>query len=278
MLWPERAPKDPHADLRSILSGLRRALGAEAVVGGNQLTLRLPEPVWVDTEAAVCAVMAARAAAREGDWWSVRDEARLALDLLEPGFLTGEDGEWAEARRRELEDTEVEAREWVARSALALGGSELAAAERAARELVSRSPYRETGYRYLMESYAAEGNTAEALRVYDELRTLLRNELGVAPAPELQVLHERILRGEWVPGVAAGQEVPTRPRSEERGALEGRGMPDRQLRRNQRELAAAAGHHAPGASFEQQVLRELDQLRGEVREGFARLEELIGRR
>ena len=200
MLWPERGPKDPQADLRSILSGLRRALGPEVLVGGGQLGLALPEPVWVDTEVALAAVRAARAAAREGDWRSVHDEAQAVIDLLEPGFLLGEEAEWVEARRREIEDTGLEALEWVARSALALGGTELVAAERAARELVSRLPYRETGYRSLMEAYAAEGNAAEALRVYDQLRTLLRDELGTAPAPELQELHERLLRGERVPG------------------------------------------------------------------------------
>lgn len=210
MLWPERTPKDPQADLRSILSGLRRVLGRDALVGGDRLRLDVPEPVWVDTEAAVAAVAGAHAAARGGDWRAARDWARSAIELLEPGFLPGEEAEWVDARRRELDAVELEALEWVARSGLALGGTELATAERAARQLVARSPYRETGYRYLMESCAAEGNAAEALRVYEGLRTLLRDELGTAPAPELQALHERILRGEWV-GVASGRDPPTRP-------------------------------------------------------------------
>ena len=44
-----------------------------------------------------------------------------------------------------------------------------------------------------MEALAAQGNTAEALRVYDELRDLLRDELGTAPSAELQALHRRLL-------------------------------------------------------------------------------------
>jgi DNA-binding SARP family transcriptional activator len=54
---------------------------------------------------------------------------------------------------------------------------------------------RETGHRLLMEALAATGNVAEALQVYDELRCLLRDELGVAPAAELQALHQRLLAG-----------------------------------------------------------------------------------
>ena len=195
ILWPEQAPKDPHAQLRPILSGLRRALGAEVLEGREQLRLALPDPVWVDTEAAAAALTAVRTAAAVGEWRDACGQAQAALDLLEPGFLPGEEGEWIEARRRELEDTQVEALEWVARTALALGGTDLAAARRAGRELVTRAPYRESGYRYLMESYATEGNPAEALRVYEKLRILLREELGITPAAELRALHERILGG-----------------------------------------------------------------------------------
>jgi DNA-binding SARP family transcriptional activator len=39
----------------------------------------------------------------------------------------------------------------------------------------------------------AQGNIAEALRVYERLRTLLREELGAAPAPMVQQVHERPL-------------------------------------------------------------------------------------
>lgn len=66
-------------------------------------------------------------------------------------------------------------------------------AERTARRLVELSPYRESGYAVLMEALERQGNIAEALRVYESLRTLLREELGAAPAPALQRVHERLL-------------------------------------------------------------------------------------
>jgi len=46
----------------------------------------------------------------------------------------------------------------------------------------------------LMEILVARGNGAEALRVYDELRTRLRDELGATPAPELRELQAQLLR------------------------------------------------------------------------------------
>jgi pentatricopeptide repeat protein len=54
-------------------------------------------------------------------------------------------------------------------------------------------PYRETGYRLLMHALARNGNTAEALRVYEQLRMLLREELGITPSQETVTLHVHLL-------------------------------------------------------------------------------------
>ncbi len=186
IVWPERPPRDPQGALRPILSRLRRTLAPATIEGRERLRLALPEPVWIDVDQAAAALEDARLGQRE--------RAQAAIDLLAPGFLPHHDEEWARSRRREVEELALEALEWVGRGALA--GEELGAAERAARELVARSPYRESGHRLLMESLAAAGNVAEALRVYEDLRVLLRDELGVTPAAEVVELHGRLLAGE----------------------------------------------------------------------------------
>lgn len=203
VVWPNGAPKDPQAHLRVVLTRLRRALAPATLEGRQQLRLALPAPVWVDMEAARQAIETARADARNARWSSALEHAQAALALLRAGFLPGQEGEWAQDERRANEELELEALEWTARSGLALGGAELAGAQRAARELVSRSAFRETGRRLLMEALAATGDVAEALQVYEELRCLLRDELGVAPAAELQALHRRLLAGESGPARAA---------------------------------------------------------------------------
>ena len=86
-----------------------------------------------------------------------------------------------------------QALECTARRILSLGGPELAVAERTARRLIDLSPYRESGYAVLMESFERQGNGAEALRVYESLRGLLREELGATPSPAVQRVHERLL-------------------------------------------------------------------------------------
>ena len=213
VVWPGGAPKDPQADLRVILTRLRRALTPATLEGRQQLQLILPAPVWVDVEVAKRAIATARAAATDAAWGPALEQAQAALELLRPGFLTGQEGAWAQDERRAHEELELEALEWIARSGLALGGAELAGAQRAARDLVSRSAFRETGHRLLMEALAATGNVAEALQVYDDLRVLLREELGAAPAAEVQALHQRLLVGGPAPPpvrtvVRAGMTAP----------------------------------------------------------------------
>ena len=93
----------------------------------------------------------------------------------------------------------MRALEAIAGTALALGPEELGAAERAGRALVRAAPFRESGYRVLMTVFERNANAGEALRVYDELRCLLRDELGVAPGAELQAAHARLLGAEVRP-------------------------------------------------------------------------------
>ena len=49
------------------------------------------------------------------------------------------------------------------------------------------------GYRYLMQALELRDNRAEGLRVYEELRQRLRNELGISPSPATQNLYRRLL-------------------------------------------------------------------------------------
>jgi predicted ATPase/DNA-binding SARP family transcriptional activator len=192
-LWPERAPRSQDAALRTLLSRLRTALSASALRGREQLSLALPEPVWIDVEAAAHGLERAREALGAGDAPSAWARAQVPLNIAGRGLLPGFDAAWLERRRRELGELRLDALEVVGRAGLALGGHQLQSAIRAARALIDEQPYRETGYVLLMQVLAAEGNVAEALRVFERLRTLLRDELGTAPSPDAIAAHERLL-------------------------------------------------------------------------------------
>lgn len=192
-LWPHELPANPHAALRTQLSRLRDALGTEALAGRAAVELRLPPDTWIDIEAAEQALLEGGAAARAGNWRDAWALAHISLNISGRPFLAGFDAPWVDAVRRELAETHMLSRETIARAGIGLGGSELSRAARAARELVREAPFRESGYVLLMEALAAAGNTAEAMRTYEQVRHLLAEELGTAPGAELQALHKKLL-------------------------------------------------------------------------------------
>jgi DNA-binding SARP family transcriptional activator len=192
-IWPDNPPISPAASLRTQLSHLRSALGPEALAGRDTVELRLAEHVWIDFEAAERAIRVADAALKDRDWRDAWIHAHIALNIAGRPFLAGFEAPWVDEARHELEELELRSREVIARAGIGLGGSELAGAERSARALIRAAPFRETGYLSLMEALVASGNTAEALRTYDHLRTLLNEELGSAPGADIQALHRRLL-------------------------------------------------------------------------------------
>jgi DNA-binding SARP family transcriptional activator/tetratricopeptide (TPR) repeat protein len=199
VLWPEDAPAASESALSSLLSKLRRALGPDALTGRAELRLSLPEPLWVDIEALADAVEVAVQALDDRRWSDAAAQARAALALGAEPFLAECDGRWVRERRREVEGLRLRALEALGEAGLRLGGRELDAAEHAARTAIGLAPFRESSHRLLMEVHEASGNPAEALRAFDELRQLLRDELGTAPGPAVMEVHERLLRGDAPP-------------------------------------------------------------------------------
>ncbi len=198
-LWPERAPVSQDAALRTLLSRLRSAVGGAVLAGRDELILSFPEPVWVDFEAAGAELQRALQALERADVRAAWGAAQVPLNIASRGLLPGSQANWLEPHRRELEDIRLQALEAVGRAGLRMGGAQLTSVERAARALIEAEPYRESGYVLLMEALAARGNVAEGLRVFEQLRTLVRDELGTMPSPEAIASHERMLR----PGAGA---------------------------------------------------------------------------
>jgi len=192
-LWGETAPAAAGAALSVVISKLRAAVGADVLEGRSQLALKLPEPAHVDVETAVSAVHAAESAVARGDYRRAWTLALTAQFVARRPFLPESDALWVQSWRRRLAETHARALECYATACLKLGGPELPAAERAARQLLEIAPLRETGHLLLMRSLAARGNTAEALAVYERVRVLLREELGVDPSLALRDTYADLL-------------------------------------------------------------------------------------
>jgi DNA-binding SARP family transcriptional activator len=193
VLWPVVSPVDPEGALSTLLTRLRVAIGRDLLRGRSELTLLLGDDAWVDWDVAHRSAPSAEQQLATGDARGALELALHALQIASRPLLPSVSSPWLEDCQRQLHETYAALLETAGRAALQLGGDHLPTAERAGRGLIASEPYRESGYRLLMETHIRRGNVAEALRVYDDVRRVLREELGLTPAKELTALASRLL-------------------------------------------------------------------------------------
>ena len=179
--------------LSVLLSKVRRVLGPELLVGRAQVELLLPADAFVDVEAALEALHRAESHVANGEWAAAWGPSGVAYHVATRPLLQSPDRPWLDDWRRRLDDVRVRGLECFAAARLGLGGPTLPQAADCARQLIELAPFRETGHLILMEALERSGNVAEALRAYERLRIMLRDELGVAPSPAVQNVYRRLL-------------------------------------------------------------------------------------
>jgi DNA-binding SARP family transcriptional activator len=189
----EEAPPDYQPRLSVLLSKLRRVVGPELVRGRSEIELVLPPDAFVDVEAAFEALHRAESHVAHGEWTEAWGPSGVAYHVASRPLLQGHDRLWLDEWRRRVDDVRLRGLECFAAARLGLGGPTLPQAEECGRRLIDLAPYRESGYRILMEALERHGNNAEALLVYDRLRVLLRDELGIAPSAAVQTVYRRLL-------------------------------------------------------------------------------------
>ncbi len=126
----------------------------------------------------------------------------VLADLADAPFVT------ADANR--LDELRLVAREERAEAELALGGHATAVAD--LEVLVQEHPLRERCWELLLLALYRSGRQAEALRRYQDVRSVLVDELGIEPGPALRELETSILRqDDELLGVALGRGASSEP-------------------------------------------------------------------
>jgi predicted ATPase/DNA-binding SARP family transcriptional activator len=192
-LWGERPPATAAKSLQVHVSQLRRLLGeGQPIVtrpGGYAVEL---EPGALDLERLERHLADARRLRDAGDLPAAAETLRAALAQFRGAPLADVEllGR-AAAEPARLEGVRLSALEDRLELDLALGRHAEIVPELEA--LVAEHPYRERLYAHLMLALYRAGRQADALDAYRRARTVLVEELGIEPGPELQHLEAAVL-------------------------------------------------------------------------------------
>lgn len=209
LLWPESSNSSARASLRRELHALSNAIGTKWLHSTrDEVGLASGAPVWSDVAAFRMALADAPARGQ--------DALRDAVALYRGDFLTGFTLSDAPAFDDwQFFESENLRRDYAAALAQLAGLMSQAGnyddAIDHARRWLALDPLEETVHRELMRLYALAGETAAAVRQYDECVRILNEELGVPPEAETEELFEAIRTRQLAPAVQTSPIVPKPP-------------------------------------------------------------------
>ncbi|HXO81720.1 MAG TPA: BTAD domain-containing putative transcriptional regulator, partial [Mycobacterium sp.] len=204
LLWGEDPPRTAAKALQTHISALRRALGDGFVLTqGTGWALAESD---VDASRYKSAARLGRDAAATGDISQAvaRFDEALALwrgipELPDGRRGTSEKTRWIEGHAALVEDR-ADALLATARAAEIIGELESAVAE---------APLRERRWGQLMLALYRAGRQGDALGAYQRARTMLADELGIDPGPELRRLETAIVAQDASLDVVVAQNLPS---------------------------------------------------------------------
>jgi TolB-like protein/DNA-binding SARP family transcriptional activator/Tfp pilus assembly protein PilF len=216
LFWPEQDTERARNALSQAVHFLRRQLGADAISGKNGEALGLArDAFWCDAVA----------------FDEALDHGQLAegLELYRGDFLHGfhiadasvEFERWLEGERKRLAGRCADALETLAAEREAAGDS--AGAVVFWRRLATRDPYSSRVALRLMGALAATGDSAAAVQHAHVHETLLRDDLRVAPDPEVARLVRELQSGRVV--TADRSSGPREPAPSRAGLVQAQRQP-----------------------------------------------------
>lgn len=195
-LWPEEDPEAIRERFRQTLALLRRELEpvgtpAGSVLVSDRSTVRLATGSFT-TDVADFTV-ALRMAAETSE--STRRIAllRQAVALYRGDLLPGFDEDWIQTERLHLSERYRQALAHLTEALSAAGQPEEAI--ETARRAIAADPLHEEAHCTLIRLFARLGRMADARRQYEELESLLREEIHMEPAPATQALMRELRNG-----------------------------------------------------------------------------------
>ena len=197
-LWGARPLANPNASVQSLVSRLRHSLSGARCAGEVRLVGREPgylleaDRLRIDAHRFEAAVNSGREALERGDARTAAEVLEGALGLWRgPALADLADRRFARLEAARLDEARLAAAEELIEAELAVGRPERALAR--LERHVAENPLRERAWGQLMVALYRLGRQGDALRAYQEVRKVLRDELGLEPTPWLRDLEDHIL-------------------------------------------------------------------------------------
>ena len=218
-VWGQDPPASAEGGIYTYVAGLRKLIepgrslrgpGRVLVSSGAGYVLHLV-PGQPDAVAFEQHLARARQLRKNGDPVGAVDALESALGLWRGAAFAGVPGPFAETERVRLAELRSGAAEERADVLLALGRHEEVVPDLTA--LVTDHPLRERMRGLLMIALYRSGRHAEALRVFQDGRRVLAEELGIDPGTDLSRIHQQVLNCDPAlnlanPAAAGGQASP----------------------------------------------------------------------
>jgi DNA-binding SARP family transcriptional activator len=181
------------------ISHIRKALNSRQTLKQNFLLYRdgsyqlNPELTYsIDTEEFSYFVAEAEKAYRDKDNDRLWENIEAAHRLYRGDFMAGIYEDWAEELRGFYR--EQHARILKSMAKFAFRAKNWTQALSFASEILREDPFREDVHALIMRVYAAQNKRTAAKEQYNKLQKLLKEELGVEPAPETRRVYQELLK------------------------------------------------------------------------------------
>jgi len=200
MLWEGRTQSQAQANLRVVLSSLRKHHDEYLWIDRNMVGLRPEANVWLDT-GEIEASLALLGESPDMASPEVIDRIKNAVELYRGEFLAGiyvpdarELEAWIEQQRRRMKELVQRGLSFLAEHCLSTNDYPTGVAY--ARRLVELDQLAEPSQRMLMRLLALDGQRGAALNAYEDFKQLLAQDLGIEPDAETTRLQHQIQAGE----------------------------------------------------------------------------------
>ncbi len=197
--WGDSEPSVVEKNFHPTISHVRKALNSRQTIkqnfllyrdGAYQLNAELNYSI--DTEEFEKHIGDAENAKREKDAEGIRKNLEAAHALYRGAFMAGVYDAWAEELRGYYSEQYLRVVSGLAK--LSFTEKNWSGALKFSNEILKEDPFREDIHRLIMKCFAAQGKTAKVKEQFEDLQTLLKKELGVAPSPETRRTVQELLK------------------------------------------------------------------------------------